>query len=54
MKTSGKKLAYDHDSIKDLYESDDWFDEDQIRNKRKQKDKAKNRRKTLKEDYLNE
>jgi len=54
MKTSEKKIAYDHDSIRSLYESDDWFDEDKIRNKRKQKTKSKNKKRDSKEEYLNE
>lgn len=54
MKSSEKKVACNHDSIRDLYESDDWFDEDEIKNKRKQKNKSKNKRRSLKEEYLNE
>lgn len=51
MKTSEKKLAYDHDSIKDLYENDDWVDEDQLRNKKNQKNKSKHR-KSINKEYL--
>jgi hypothetical protein len=54
MKNSVKKTAYNHDSIRDLYDGDDWFDEDELRNKRKQKDKSKNRRRVSKEEHLNE
>lgn len=54
MKSTAKKSAYDHNSIRELYDDEDWIDEDQLRNKRKQKNKAKKKRQTLKEDYLNE
>ena len=50
MKPFEKKLAYSHDSIKDLYENDDWIDSDKLRNKKQQKNKSKQRKSSNKED----